>query len=89
MLQDDLDLVLLVFIDHNRWSFGLHSIILIGLEESHVEDIMDASLHLPVASSSEVQAISCEPYLFGNGEGSNVPVMHFPGALKSQVSSAL
>ena len=88
VLQDLLDLVLLIVINHNRWGVGLHPTVLIGLEESHVEDIMDTSQHLPVPSYSEVQVISRQPYLLGNGEWSNEPVMQFPGALQPQVSSA-
>ena len=53
-----------------------------------MEDIMYASQHLPVPSASEVQAVSCGPYPFGDGEWSNEPVMQFPGALQSQVPSA-
>ena len=59
VLQDLLNLVLLVVIDHNWWGVSLHPIILIGLEESHVEDIVDTSQRLPVSSSSEVQELSC------------------------------
>ena len=53
-----------------------------------MKDIMDASQRLHVPSASEVQAVSCLPYPLSNGEWSNEPVMQFPGALKSQVSSA-
>ena len=68
MLQDLLNLVLLVAINYNRWAIGFHPIILIGLQQSHVEDIMDASQCLPVPSSSEVQAVICGPYPFSDGE---------------------
>ena len=88
MLQGLLDLILLVVIGHNQWGIGLHPTVLIGLEESHVEDIVDTSQRLPVPYSSEVQVISCQPYPLGNGELSNEPVMQFPGALQPQVSSA-
>ena len=88
VLQDPLDLILLVVIDHNWWGIGLHSIILIGLEKFLEEDIVDTSQRLPVASSSEVQVINCEPYPLGNGEGSNLPVMQVPGVLQFQVPSA-
>ena len=49
---------------------------------------MDFSQRLPVAPSSEVQVVDTLPYALSDGEGTNVPVMQFPGALKSQVSSA-
>ena len=88
VLQDLLYLVLLIAIDHNLWGIGLRPTVLIGLEESHVEDIVDTSQQLPLPSYSEVQVISYQPYLLGNGEWSNEPVMQFPGALQPQVSSA-
>ena len=88
VLQDLLDLILLVFINYNWWGVGCHSIVLVGLQQSHVEDIVDASQCLPVPSSSKLQAVSCLPYLLRNGEWSNQPVMQFLGALESQVSNA-
>ena len=88
VLQDLLDLVLLVVVDYDWWSVGCHSIFLVGLQQSHVEDIMDASQCLPVPASSEVQAVSCGPYPCSDGEWSNEPIMQFPGALQCQVSSA-
>ena len=42
VLQDLLDLVLFVFIDLHRWDVGGHSIILEGLQEADVEDVMNA-----------------------------------------------
>ena len=42
MLQDLLDLVLFVFIDFHRWDVGNHSIVLEGLQEADVEDVMNA-----------------------------------------------
>ena len=87
VLQDLLDLTLLIFIDYYWWGIGSHSIVLVGLQQSYVKDIMDASQHLPVPSSSEVQAVSFALSL-QHGEWSNEPVMQFPGALQSQVSSA-
>ena len=87
MLQDPLNLILLILIDHNWWHIGLHSIILIGLEESHAKDIIDSLQHLPVTSSSEVQAIGSLPYSLHDYEVTNIPAMQFPGALQSQVSS--
>ena len=68
VLQELLNLVLLIVIDYDWWSIGLHPIILIGLQQSHVKDIIDTLQHLPVSSSSEVQPIGCEPYPLGNGE---------------------
>ena len=88
MLQDLLDLVLLIVNGYNWWGVGFHPIILIGLQQSHVEDIMHASQCLPVPSSSEVKAVICAPYPLGDCEWSNKPVMELPGALQSQVSSA-
>ena len=52
VLQNLLNLILLTVINHNWWAIGLHPIILIGLEESHVENIVDTSQCLPVPSSS-------------------------------------
>ena len=88
MLQDLLDLVLLVFIDCYWWGIGSHSIVLVGLQQSYVKDIINALQCLPVLSASEVQAIGCLPYSLQHGEWSNEPVMQFPGALQSQVPSA-
>ena len=42
MLQDLLDLVLFVFIDFHWWDVGNHSIVLEGLQEADVEDVMNA-----------------------------------------------
>ena len=42
VLQDLLDLVLFVFIDFHRWDVGGHSIMLEGLQEADVEDVMNA-----------------------------------------------
>ena len=86
-LQDLFDCVL-VFIDYDWWGVGCHSGVLVGLQQSYVKDIMDASQRLPVPSASEVQVVSCLPYPIGDGEWSNKPVMQFPEALQSQVSSA-
>ena len=83
MLQDILDLVLLVFIEYYWWGVGSHSIVLVGLQQSYVKDIMDALQRLSVPSTSEVKAIGCLPYSFQHGEWSNEPVMQFPGALQS------
>ena len=88
VLQDLLNFDLFIFIDYDWWGIGCHSIVLVGLQQSHVEDIMDASQCLHVPSSSDVQAVGCLPYPLGNGEWSNKPVMQFPGALQSQVPSA-
>ena len=88
MLQDNLDLILLVFIDFYRWGVGSHSIVLIGLQQAYVKDVMYASQCLPVHPTSEVQMVGCLPYPVSYGKLSNEPVMQFPGALQSQVSSA-
>ena len=79
VLQDPLDLVLLIVINYDWWGVGLHPIILIGIEQSNVKDIMDLLQCLPVASSSEVQVVGYLPYPYGNGESFNVPVMQLPG----------
>ena len=42
VLQDLLDLVLFVFIDFHWWGIGSHSIVLIGLQQADVEDVMNA-----------------------------------------------
>ena len=62
MLQDLLDLVLLVFTDYYWWSIGSHSIILIGLQQSYVNDVMYASQRMLVLPASEVQTVGCLPY---------------------------
>ena len=43
VLQDLLNLVLFMFIDFHWWGVGSHSIVLIGLQQADVEDIMNAS----------------------------------------------
>ena len=43
MLQDLLDLVLFMFIDFHWWDIGSHSIVLVGLQQADVEDVMNAS----------------------------------------------
>ena len=88
MLQDPLDLLLLIVIDHNRWGVGLHPIILIGLKKSHVEDMVDSLQCLLLAPSSALQVVGSLPYALRNSEGANIPIMQFPGALQSQASSA-
>ena len=88
VLQDLLDLVLLVFIDCYWWGVGSHPIVLIGLQQADVKDVMDASQSLLMPFASEVQAVGCGPYPLGDGKWANKPVMQFLGALQSQVSSA-
>ena len=89
VLQDPLNLVLFVFINYNWWSVGLHYIILIGIEWSHVKDIMDSSQRLPVASSSEVHVVGSLPYpVCPMVKGPTYLSWSFLGALQSQVSSA-
>ena len=87
MLQDLFDLLLLVFVNCYWWGIGSHSIILIGLQQAYVKDVMYASQCLPVPPASEIQTVGCLPYPLSYSEWSNEPVMQFPGALKSQVSS--
>ena len=88
MLQDLLNLVLFVFIDCHWWGIGSHSIVLIGLQQADLKDIMDASQRLPMPSASEIQMLSSLPYSLGYLEWSNEPVVQLPGALQSQVPSA-
>ena len=42
VLQDLLDLVLFMFIDFHWWDVGSHSIVLEGLQQADVEDVMNA-----------------------------------------------
>ena len=77
-----------MLIDCYWWGVGSHPIVLIGLQQADVKDIMEASQRLSMHSASEVQVVSCLTYSLGNGEWSNEPVMQFPGALQAQVSSA-
>ena len=43
MLQDLLNLVLFMFIDFHWWDVGSHSIVLVGLQQANVEDVINAS----------------------------------------------
>ena len=88
MLQDLLDLVLFVFIDCHWWGVGSHPIVLIGLQQADVKDVMDASQCLPMPSASEIQMVGSLPYSFGHLEWSNEPIVQLPRALQSQIPSA-
>ena len=88
VLQDLLDLVLFMFIDFHWWGVGNHSIVLIGLQQADVKDVMNASPRLSMLSAREVQMVGSLSYSLGYLEWSNEPVVQLPGALKSQVSSA-
>ena len=52
VLQDLLDLVLFMFIDFHWWGVGSHSIVLIGLQQADVKDVMNAS-SMPVYASRQ------------------------------------
>ena len=88
MLQDLLDLVLFVFIDFYWWGIGSHSIVLVGLQQADVKDIMNALQRLSMLPAREVQTVGSLPYMLGYLEWSNKPVVQLPGALQSQVPSA-
>ena len=88
MLQDLLDLVLLMFIDFYWWGIGSHSIVLIGLQQADMKDVINASQRLSMLPAREVQMVGSLPYTLGYLEWSYEPVMQLPGALQSQVPSA-
>ena len=88
MLQDLLDLVLFMFIHFHWWDVGSNSVILIGLQQADVKDIMNALQHLSMLPAREVQTVGSLPYTLGYLEWSNEPVVQLPGALQSQVPSA-
>ena len=88
VLQDLLDLVLFMFINCYWWGVGSHPIVLIGLQQADMKDVMDASQSLPMPSASEIQMVGSLPYSLGHLEWSNEPVMQLPGALQPQVPSA-
>ena len=88
MLQDLINLVLFMFIDFLWWGVGSHPIVLIGLQQADMKDIMNASQRLSMPSASEVQMVGSLPYTLGYLEWSNKPVVQLPGALQSQVPSA-
>ena len=69
VLQDLLNLVLLMFIDCYWWGVGSHPIVLIGLQQAYMKDIMYASQSLPMPSASEVQMVGSLPYSFGHLNG--------------------
>ena len=87
MLQESLGLVLHTLMDYDWRSTGLHTIILIGPEKCHMENIMDSLKGLPVAPPSKVQAIDSVPYLLSDGKWSNEAISQFPRALQFQVPS--
>ena len=88
VLQDLLDLILFMFIDFHWWGIGGHSVILIGLQQADVKDVMNASQCLSMLPAREVQMVGSLPYTLGYLEWSNEPVVQLPGALQSQVPSA-
>ena len=88
VLQDLLNLVLFMFIDFHWWGIGSHSIVLIGLQQADIKDVMNASQCLSMPSASEVQMVGSLPCSLGHLECSNKPVVQLPGALQSQVPSS-
>ena len=88
MLQDLLNLVLFMFIDCYWWDVGSNPIVLIGLQQADVKDVMNASQRLSMLPTREVQTVGSLPYTLGYLEWSNKPVVQLPGALQSQVPSA-
>ena len=70
------------------WDIGSHSIVLEGLQQADVEDIMNALQCLSMLPARELQMVGSLPYTLGYLEWSNKPVMQLPGALQSQVPSA-
>ena len=88
MLQDLLNFVLFMFIDFHWWCVGSHSVVLIGLQQADVKDIMNASQCLSMLPAREVQMVGSLSYMPGYLKWSNEPVVQFPGALQSQVPSA-
>ena len=88
VLQDLLDLVLFMFIDFHWWGIGSHPIVLIGLQQADMKDIMNASQCLSMLSAREVQMVGSLPCSLGYLEWSNKPVVQLPGTLQSQVPSA-
>ena len=88
MLQDLLDLVLFLFIEFHWWGVGSHPIVLIGLQQAGVKDVMNALQRLSMLPAREVQTVGSLPYTLGYLEWSNEPVVQLPGALQFQVPSA-
>ena len=88
VLQDFLNLVLFMFIDFHWCGIGIHPIVLIGLQQADVKDVMNASQRLSMLSAREVQSVGSLPYSLGYLKWSNEPVVQLPGALQSQVPSA-
>ena len=87
MLQDSFHFILFTFIDHDRWCLGLHAIVLVGSEESYVENVVDSSESLPVTAAGEIQAVGSLPYSLLDSKRPYEPVLQFPGSLQSQVLS--
>ena len=87
MLQDPFHFILFTFIDHDWWCLGLHAIVPVGSEESHVKDVVDSSKSLPVAAAGEVQAVGSLPYPFLDSKRPYEPVLQFPRSLQPQVLS--
>ena len=88
MLQDLLNFVLFMLIDFHWWGVGCHSIVLIGLQQADVKDVMNASQCLSMLPAREVQMVGSLPYMISYLKWSNKPVMQLPRALQSQVPSA-
>ena len=88
VLQDLLDLVLFMFIDFHWWDVGSHSIVLVGLQQADMKDVMNALQRLSMLPTREVQMVGSLPYTLGYLEWSHKPIVQLPGALQSQVSSA-
>ena len=88
MLQDLLNLVLFMFIDFHWWGVGSHSIVLVGLQQADVKNVMNALQRLSMLPAREVQMVGSLTYPLGYLEWSNKPVVQLPGALQSQVPSA-
>ena len=88
VLQDNVNLVLFMFIDCHWWGVGSHPIVLIGLQQVDVKDVMNALQRLSILPAREVQTVGSLPYMLGYLEWSNEPVVQLPGALQSQVPSA-
>ena len=83
MLQDLLDLEFFMFIDCHWWGVGSHSIVLVGLQQADVKNVMNALQRLSMLPAREVQMVGSFSYTFGYLEWSKLP-----GALQSQVPSA-
>ena len=77
-----------MLIDFHWWGVGSHSIVLVGLQQADVKDVMNALQQLSMLPAREVQPVGSLPYTLGYLEWSNKPVVQLPGALQYQVPSA-